>query len=90
MKNYREKFIVEESRTEIDLEPPFYDGDERNEVEVPWNQLDYVDDGVPSMELDELIGILQGIKRRGADRVYIATHEDHHGYYFYGVKLEEI
>lgn len=89
MKNYREKLIVQESRTEIDLESPFYDGDERNEVDTVWDELNYVD-GVPSMELDELIGILQNMKRRGADRVYIATHEDHHGYYFYGVKLEEI
>ena len=89
MKNYREKFIVQESRTEIDLEPPFYDGDERNEIDTVWDELKYVD-GVPSMELDELIGILQNMKRRGADRVYIATHEDHHGYYFYGVKLEEV
>ena len=89
MKSYREKFIVQESRTEIDLDPPFYDGDERNEIDTVWDELKYVD-GVPSMELDELIGILQNMKRRGADRVYIATHEDHHGYYFYGVKLEEV
>ena len=89
MKIYREKFIVQESRTDIDLDPPFYDGDERNEIDTIWKELKYVD-GVPSMELDELIGILQNMKRRGADRVYIATHEDHRGYYFYGVKLEEI
>ena len=89
MKSYREKFIVQESRTEIDLDPPFYDGDERNGIDTVWDELKYVD-GVPSMELDELIGILQNMKRRGADRVYIATHEDHHGYYFYGVKLEEV
>ena len=89
MKNYIEKLITQESRTEIDLEPPFYDGDERNEIDTVWSELNYVD-GVPSMELDELIGILQNMKRRGADRVYIATHEDHRGYYFYGVNLEEI
>ena len=84
MKRYEEKFIKEISRTEIDLDHPFYEngGDDRNEVKT-------INLGV-SIEIDEVIGILNDLKNSGADRVYIAEPCDHHGYYFYGVKLNQI
>ena len=88
MKTFAEKFIHGINRTALDLEPPFYDGDVRNEVMIPQHKLRFVE--APSMDIDEVIKILNELKEKGADRVYIADHCDHHGYYFYGVKLTEI
>jgi hypothetical protein len=89
MKTYVEKFIAAESRTELDLEYPHYDRFEvRNEVMIPYNRLTFVD--APSIDIDETIKILTELKEKGANRVYIADHCDHHGYYFYGVELIEI
>lgn len=39
-------------------------------------------------KIGEVIEGLTMLKNNGAERVYIAEHTDHHGYYFYGVKLE--
>lgn len=91
MKKFKETFVAKECRTEIDLDPPFYehDAEEPNEV-LPAEGLDYVEWGIPSIEINEAIGFLQSFKQKGANRVYFTAHEDHHGYYFYGVKLEEI
>jgi hypothetical protein len=88
MKTYVEKFIDKDERTELDLDAPFYNGDIRNEVMIPYHKLDYTE--APSIEIDEVIKILNDLKTKGADRVYIADHCDHHGYYFYGTKLCEI
>lgn len=88
MKTFVEKFIDKIDKTELDIEFPHYDGDEQNEVMIPYNKLNYVD--TPSIEINAVIGILNSLKEQGADRVYIANHADHHGYYFYGVKLMEI
>lgn len=88
MKTYVEKFIGEISKTELDLDHPFYDGEERNEVMIPHNRLGFTE--APSMDIDEVIGVLNELKNQGANRVYIADHCDHHGYYFYGTKLIEL
>lgn len=90
MKAFVEKFICKVSRTELDMEFPNYeeDGEERNEVMIPYNMISFADS--PSMDIDEAIKILEEIKEKGANRVYIADHSDHHGYYFYGVQLKEI
>jgi hypothetical protein len=88
MKTYVEKFIAKKSKTDLDLEHPNYAGDERNEVMIPLNKLEYTE--APSIDIDEVISMLNKLKELGANRVYIADHSDHHGYYFYGVKLIEI
>lgn len=89
MKTFVEKFIAVESRTELDLEyPNYYYGEERNEVMIPHNKLKFAE--APSMDIDETIKILIELKEKGADRIYIADHCDHRGYYFYGVQLREI
>lgn len=88
MKTFVEKFIEEKSLTELDLDFPFYSGEERNEVMSPMNRLDFVE--CPSVNIDTVIDLLTDLKSAGSDRVYIADHCDHHGYYFYGVKLIEI
>lgn len=88
MKTYVEKYIHQESAIELDLEFPYYEGEENNTVMIPNNKLKFAT--VPSMEIDKVIEILNNLKEKGANRVYIADHEDHHGYYFYGVKLVEI
>ena len=86
MKKFKETLVKKISKTEIDLDSPFYTGDERNEVEVITDNITYS----PSMDIDEAINILNELKKSGSNRVYIADHEDHHGYYFYGVKLTEL
>ena len=88
MKTFVEKFIVEESRTELDLDYPNYEGEERNEVMIPSNKLSWAE--APSMGIEEAIKILEDMKTKGANRVYFAAHCDHHGYYFYGTQLKEI
>jgi len=88
MKTFVEKFIAVESRTELDLEYPNYEGEVSNEVMTPHNKLEYVE--APSMDIDDVINILNELKKRGSNRIYIADHCDHHGYYFYGVELKEI
>ena len=57
---------------------------------IPYNKLNYVESSIPSIDIDTVIKTLQNLKESGADRVYIATHCDHNGYYFNGVKLKEI
>jgi len=88
MRKFVEIFIAVESRTELDLDFPNYDGDERNEIETPYDKLTWSE--APSMDIDETIKILTDLKEKGSNRVYIADHCDHHGYYFYGVELVEI
>jgi len=88
MKTFVEKFIAEESKTELDCDFPNYEGDIRNEVMIPNNKLGFAD--TYSMDMDEAIKILTVLKEKGANRVYFATHCDHRGYYFYGTKLIEI
>jgi hypothetical protein len=91
MRTFVEKFIAVESRTELDLDYPNYNGkddEERNEVMIPYNKLNFAE--APSLDIDEAIKILTELKGKGANRVYIADHCDHHGYYFYGVQLQEI
>ncbi len=97
MRTYVEHFIAEESRTDLDLEFPHYSNTEKdehgdavsNEVITPDDELSYAEAYVPSIAIDEVVEILANLKNKGADRVYVATHNDHHGYYFYGVKLAE-
>lgn len=88
MKTFVEKFIAVKSRTELDLDYPNYDGEERNEVMIPSNKLDFVE--APSMDINEAIKILQEMKKKGANRIYFADHCDRRGYYFYGTQLKEI
>lgn len=97
MKTYVEKFIAEESRTELDLQFPYYSDTEKDEngdtvsnevLYAPELRNSYVNIDV-SMDIDEVVNILNSLKQKGAERVYIAEHLDHHGYYFYGVKLED-
>jgi hypothetical protein len=89
MKTFVEKFIAVNSRTELDLEYPNYDdSDEKNDVMIPHSKLDFA--VAPSIDIDDVIKILTELKEKGANRVYIADHSDHSGYYFYGVQLREI
>lgn len=88
MKTYREKFIEKISRIELDLEHPRYTGDDKNEVIIPYEDIVFAE--APSINIDELIELLEELKQKGSNRVYIAQHCDHHGYYFYGVKLSRI
>jgi len=92
MKKFEETFIKRIDHTELDLDFPFYDNledEEGNNVIIPHKKLTYVD-YVPSIDIDVVIKTLNDLKEAGSNRIYIATHEDHHGYYFYGVQLNEI
>jgi len=91
MKTFVEKFINEQSLTELDGEYPYYetvDQEEPNEVMIPSQKLTFAD--TLSMDIEEAISILVKLKLDGANRVYISDHIDHRGYYFYGTKLIEI
>ena len=88
MRTYVEKFVAVEARTELDMESPHYDGDECNEVMIPQHKLHYAE--APSMDIDDVMSLLNELKDKGANRIYIAQHCDHNGYYFYGVELKEI
>lgn len=87
MKTFTEEIIATENRTELDLEYPHYEGDEENNVIIPYDKLKFHE--VPSLDLGETIEILTRFKEMGANRVYISEHIDHHGYIFTGVKLSE-
>lgn len=89
MKKFKETLVSTIERTELDLEYPFYTSpasDERNDVE----EVSDTFSDVPSLDITEAINILLKLKDDGSNRVRIAEHGDHHGYYFYGVKLEEV
>lgn len=89
MKNYKETFISKQVVSELDLDPPFWEIDE----DEP-NLVDYCEDGqyqdAPSMDIEDLIHILETIKRQGANRVYIESDNDHQGYEFTFVNLTEV
>ena len=88
MKTFVEKFIAVAKNLNLDLKYPNYEDKINIEVMIPHNKLNYVE--VPSMDIDDVINILNELKEKGSNRVYIADHCDHHGYYFYGVQLKEI
>jgi hypothetical protein len=83
-KTFVEKFIGSEVRDELDLEYPYNKGD----VMTPVSRLDFAE--VQSIDINEVIKICNDLKNKGANRLYIATHSDHQGYYFHGVCLKEI
>ncbi len=90
MRTFVEKFIDKEELTELDCEFPFYDKntEDRNEVLIPHSHLSFAQ--CPSVDIDRVITILNNLKEKGANRVYLADHVDHQGYYVYGTKLIEI
>lgn len=84
----QEKLVYEKSLTELDLQWPYCDNDdpeERNEINTPWKEMTWAE--VPGINLNDLTQILSEAAAAGANRMYIGTSTDHHGYYFYGVKL---
>lgn len=87
--DYKEVFIYEESITDLDGQFPFYNpgSDEPNGV-MMLNDLRF-DDDVPAVSITDLRNILTKLEEKGAERVYIATHCDHRGYYFTGIKIVE-
>jgi len=88
MRTFVEELIAEKSKTELDLEFPYYDGSNPNKVLIPDSHLAGME--LPSMDLNEAILILQSMKVRGANRVYFSASRNHQGYYFYGTQLKEI
>lgn len=86
MKTFTETLIEEIEKSDIDLDYPFYEKGERNEVET----LDNVWSEAPSISINETIETLENLAGKGANRVYLYAHGDHHSYIFTGVRLEEI
>lgn len=87
MKTFKESLVAEIEHSEIDLDYPFYSGEERNEVITPEQDFWY---DTESMSIDDAIKSLQELKKKGSNRVYIVAHSDHHSYIFTGVKLQEV
>lgn len=54
---------------------------------IPYNKINCT---VPSMNIDDVMGILNKLKEDGANRVYISTDDGHRGYEFFGVQLKEV
>lgn len=99
MKKYIEQLVAIESRIELDLDPPYYSTTEIDEdgdalrLDVEWSDElrgSCFCDTTVSIEIDEVIPILERLKAKGAQRVFIADHADHYGYYFYGTRIEEV
>jgi hypothetical protein len=88
MKTFVEELVDSVSKTELDLKYPYYENGKINKVFTPDDRLYCVE--APSIEIDEVIKILNDLKQKGANRVYIADDSDAYGYYFYGVKLVEV
>jgi len=87
MNTYVEKLIKEKAITDLDMKFPFYNGAVRNEVL-------FTDESrriqAMSIDINEMIGVLQSFKQEGVDRVAIETLVDNHGYYILGMELKEI
>ena len=89
MKQFKETLIEEVGVSDLDLEYPFYDKDgegEPNDVETAedvWSE-------TVSMDINKAISILEDLKKKGSQMVYIYAHSDHNAYIFTGVKVEEI
>ena len=81
---YKEVFIEEVEYSEIDLEEPFWTGEEPNDMD----ELGIGD--VESIGINLVINTLIDLRDKGADRVVIQTHCDHHAYIFTGIKLEKV
>lgn len=97
MNKYIERLISIHEETELDIAPPYHSDTEVDEdgdplrLEVEWCdklQKSCYSEVEVSMEIDEVISILERLKAAGAERVLIAEHIDHHGYYFYGTRIE--
>lgn len=71
---------------DLDMDYPFYSGDDENEVSY---SLDIDSDGC-SINIDKAIKALQYLKSLKSERVYIQPNIDHHGYSFTGVQFEKI
>lgn len=89
---YEENLVGQFDLTEIDLE--YYYSTELDENGGPIRyeikqsrEVDYAE--CPPAKIDEVIEGLLELKKKGAERVYIAEHTDHFGYYFYGIKVVE-
>jgi len=88
MKKFKESLIEEIEISDIEsMSEPFYTGDERNDVEMPDNDVWYEAD---SINIDVVIKTLEQLKNNGANRVYLYSHGDHNSYILTGVNCQEI
>lgn len=89
----QENLIGKFDLTDLDLEY-YYDLDKEDENGDPIRiDIELSDETnfteVPPAKIDDVINGLIELKNNGSEYVYIADHCDHHGYYFYGIKLTE-
>jgi len=91
MKTYVEKLVGVIQNTELDLDPPYYTegSEERNTFLCDERAFEY-GAGQESVDIDYMIEYLKHLKDQGANRVRIAYHSDHRGYYVYGCELIEV
>jgi hypothetical protein len=89
MKHFKETVIEEVQTEDLDMEYPWYENSEQEEP----NDVDTAEDiwsETLSMDIRKAIEILQKLEEKGANRVYLYAHSDHHSYIFTGINLEEI
>jgi hypothetical protein len=88
----QENLVGKFDLTDLDLE--YYYSEEKDENDDPIRiDIELSDEThfteVPPAKIDDIINGLVELKNKGSEYVYIADHTDHHGYYFYGIKLTE-
>lgn len=87
MKQLKETFISKKEVSDLDLLPPFWNEELDESYPLELSKEGYYQDA-PSMDIDELITMLKNSQEKGANRVYMESHNDHRGYEFVFVKLE--
>ncbi len=90
IKKFKETLVDVNYHEEIDLDYPFYNNGDLEPNEIDTSEMPDIWCDTESIDINVVINSLMDLKEKGANRVYIVAHEDHHGYIFTGVKLEEI
>lgn len=44
----------------------------------------------PSMDINQALDIIKGLKKKGAARIYFFAHTDHNSYIFTGIKYKKV
>lgn len=77
----KEVIIDTIEHSEVDLDSPYYEGDERNDIIFQKG----IYSETEAMSIDDAMSTLQRLKEGGATHLYVAVNCDHHSYTFTGV-----
>lgn len=80
----KEILIDTKAIQDLDMEYPYYDGDIPTEI----SKDEEIDTEGCSIGIEQLQSILDELKSKGANRIYITSDFDRHGYIFCGVQVK--